>query len=69
MTNAANDNAPAEKPTIAFTREQIQQITQNAVFAFLRHFERAPSKEEQALLVSCLTRYFLAPDAPSNRVQ
>jgi hypothetical protein len=67
----ANDNTPAETAfaAVRFTKEQIQQVTQNALFAFLRHFERKPSKEEQAALVSCLTRYFIAPGAPSNRLQ
>lgn len=66
----ANDNTPAETACAAvrFTKEQIQQVTQNALFAFLRHFERKPGKEEQAALVSCLVRYFIAPDAPSNKV-
>ncbi|WP_164761882.1 MULTISPECIES: hypothetical protein [unclassified Mesorhizobium] len=52
-----------------FTREEIQETTRNAVLAFYRAFERAPTETEQALLVACLTRFFIAPDAPSNRLQ
>ncbi|SIT53152.1 hypothetical protein BQ8794_100043 [Mesorhizobium prunaredense] len=55
--------------TVSFTRDQMVMITEKAVFAFYRRFERRPTEQEQAALVSCLTRYFLAPDAPSNRLQ
>lgn len=52
--------------TVPFTREQIEETTRNAVFAFYRAFQRRPTEEEQALLCGALTRYFIAPDAPSR---
>ncbi|MGO4643239.1 hypothetical protein AB4Z43_32945 [Mesorhizobium sp. 2RAF45] len=49
--------------TVPFTREQIIEGTRRAVIAFAEEMGRAPNEREQALLVACLTRYFIAPDA------
>ncbi|WP_189375238.1 MULTISPECIES: hypothetical protein [unclassified Mesorhizobium] len=50
------------------TEEQIKLMCQRAVLAFVNHFERKPTKAEQAALVSCLTRIALEPNAPTTEL-
>jgi hypothetical protein len=55
--------------TISTQREEIIAASGRAVTAFIRAFDRAPTKRELEIIVSAIIRHFDAPDAPTQTLQ